>query len=152
MRGHAGKDAQGFRPPTPLHAMPCSNRCSKSWDWIKPSWLFPAGRPCQRGPWRSGRSGASTWSRCTARPRKLAPSYIESLVRASPYVAEAMVVGHARKYLAALIEIDYDAVADWARNHDVAYTGFTSLAQHAAVQRLIAAEIERANVALARVE
>ena len=82
----------------------------------------------------------------------MSPSYIESLVRASPYVAEAMVVGHARKYLAALIEIDYDTVADWARNHDVAYTGFTSLAQHAAVQRLIAAEIERANVALARVE
>src|SRR6266513_4634092 len=88
----------------------------------------------------------------TAGGKTLSPSYIESLVRASPYVAEAMVVGHARKYLAALIEIDYDAVADWARNHDVAYTGFTSLAQHAAVQRLIAAEIERANVALARVE
>jgi long-chain acyl-CoA synthetase len=88
----------------------------------------------------------------TAGGKTLSPSYIENLVRASPYVAEAMVVGHARKYLAALIEIDYDTVADWARNHDVAYTGFTSLAQHAAVQRLIAAEIERANVALARVE
>ena len=88
----------------------------------------------------------------TAGGKTLAPSYIENLVRASPYVAEAMVVGHARKYLAALIEIDYDTVADWARNHDVAYTGFTSLAQHAAVQRLIAAEIERANAALGRVE
>ena len=88
----------------------------------------------------------------TAGGKTLSPSYIENLVRASRYVAEAMVVGHARKYIAALIEIDYDTVADWARNHDVAYTGFTSLAQHAAVQKLIAAEIERANAGLSRVE
>jgi long-chain acyl-CoA synthetase len=88
----------------------------------------------------------------TAGGKTLSPSYIENLVRASPYVAEAMVVGHARRYVTALIEIDYDTVADWARNHDVAYTGFTSLAQHAAVQKLIAAEVERANASLARVE
>jgi long-chain acyl-CoA synthetase len=88
----------------------------------------------------------------TAGGKTLSPSYIENLVRASPYIAEAMVVGHARKYITALIEIDYDSVADWAHSHDVAYTGFTSLTQHAAVQKLIAAEIERANAALARVE
>ena len=88
----------------------------------------------------------------TAGGKTLSPSYIENLVRASPYVAEAMVVGHARRYITALIEIDYDTVADWARNHDVAYTGFTSLAQHAAVQKLIAGEVERANAELSRVE
>ena len=60
--------------------------------------------------------------------------------------------GHGRKYLTALIEIDYDTVADWARSHDVAYTGFTSLATSADVVRLIAAEVERANRELARVE
>ncbi len=40
-----------------------------------------------------------------------------------------MVFGHGRKYLTALIEIDADTVSDWARSHDVPYTGFTSLAE-----------------------
>ncbi len=88
----------------------------------------------------------------TAGGKTLSPSFIENLVRASPYVAEAMVIGHARKYLSALIEIDYDTVSDWARTHDVSYTGFTSLTAHPEVRKLIGAEIERANVELARVE
>ena len=88
----------------------------------------------------------------TAGGKTLSPSYIENLLRASPYVAEAMVIGHGRKYVTALVEIDYDAVADWARTHDIPYGGFTSLAQHAEVRELIAAEIDKANAALARVE
>ena len=61
--------------------------------------------------------------------------------------------GHARKYLTALIEIDFDTVADWARAHDVAYTGFTSLAQHPAVERAAPAARSTAPTReLARVE
>lgn len=88
----------------------------------------------------------------TAGGKTLSPSYIENILRASPYVAEAMVIGHGRKYLSALIEIDYDTVADWARSRNVRYTGFTSLAQHPAVQDLIQKEIDSANAALGRVE
>lgn len=88
----------------------------------------------------------------TSGGKTLSPSYIENLLRASPYVAEAMVIGHARKYLTALIEIDYDTVSDWARSQDVAYTGFTSLAQHPAVTRLMQDEIARLNQRLSRVE
>ncbi len=88
----------------------------------------------------------------TAGGKTLSPSFIENQLRASPYVAEAMVIGHARKYLTALIEIDFDSVADWARNHAITYTGFTSLAQHPRVQQLMQAEIAQVNEALARVE
>jgi long-chain acyl-CoA synthetase len=88
----------------------------------------------------------------TAGGKTLSPSYIENLVRASPFVAEAMVIGHGRKYLSALIEIDYDAVADWARRRDIAYGGFTSLTQHAEVRKLIEGEVGKANASLARVE
>jgi len=88
----------------------------------------------------------------TAGGKTLSPSYIENLIRSSPYVSEAMVVGHGRKYLTALIEIDFDTVADWARSHDIAYTGFTSLASHPSVQKLIQDEIDKANAGLARVE
>lgn len=88
----------------------------------------------------------------TAGGKTLSPSTIENALRASPYVGEAMVIGHARKFVTALIEIDLDTVSEWARAHDVAYTGFTSLATHPAVQKLIAAEVSRANETLARVE
>jgi long-chain acyl-CoA synthetase len=88
----------------------------------------------------------------TAGGKTLSPSYIENIARSSPYIAEIAVFGHARKYLTALVEIDYETVADWARANDVAYTGFTSLAGHARVAELIRAELDRANAALARVE
>ncbi len=88
----------------------------------------------------------------TAGGKTLSPSYIENLLRASPYIAEAMVIGHGRKYITALLEIDFDTVADWARSRNIAYTGFTSLAEHPEVQALLQGEVERANAALARVE
>lgn len=88
----------------------------------------------------------------TAGGKTLSPTTIENAVRASAYVAEVIVVGHARKYVSALIEIDYDAVADWARNRGLVYSGFTSLAGHEEVVALIGAEIESANRQLARVE
>jgi long-chain acyl-CoA synthetase len=88
----------------------------------------------------------------TAGGKTISPSYIENALRASPYVAEAVVFGHGRKYLTAVIEIDFDTVADWARANDVAYTGFTSLTTHDRIEGLIKGEIERVNAELARVE
>jgi long-chain acyl-CoA synthetase len=88
----------------------------------------------------------------TSGGKTISPSFIETILRGSPYVAEAIVFGHGRKYLTALVEIDAETVADWARSHDVSYTGFTSLATNPAVVRLIGAEIERANSELARAE
>ncbi len=88
----------------------------------------------------------------TSGGKTLSPSFIENLLRGSPYIAEAVVFGHGRKYLTALIEIDGDTVADWARSHNVPYTGFTSLAENARIVELIRSEIDRANAELARVE
>ena len=88
----------------------------------------------------------------TSGGKTISPSMIENVMRGSAYVAEVMVIGHGRKYLTALVEIDYDAVADWARANDIAYTGFTSLATHPRVRALIQGEIDKANADLARVE
>jgi long-chain acyl-CoA synthetase len=88
----------------------------------------------------------------TAGGKTLSPTQIENSLRASPYIAEVMVYGHGRKYLTALLEIDFEAVSDWARSRDVTYTGFTSLARHPAVVELMQGEVDRANGELARVE
>jgi long-chain acyl-CoA synthetase len=107
------------------------------------------------GAWADGRLRIVDRARdfiVTAGGKTLSPSYIENALRASPFIAEVVVFGHGRRYVTALVEIDYDTVSDWARAHGAAYTGFTSLAQHPAVERLLQGEIDRANVALARVE
>lgn len=88
----------------------------------------------------------------TAGGKTISPSFIENALRASPYVAEAVVFGHGRKYLTAIVEIDFDTVADWARANNVAYTGFTSLTSHAAIEKLVRREIDSVNEGLARVE
>ena len=88
----------------------------------------------------------------TSGGKTISPSFIENALRASPYVSEAAVFGHGRKYLTALLEIDFDTVADWARMANIPYTGFTSLAEHPQVERLIESEIDKANAQLARVE
>ena len=84
--------------------------------------------------------------------KTISPTFIENLVRTSPYVAEVVVFGHGRKYLTALIEIEYDAVCQWARSNNVAYTGYTNLAAHAEVAKLLQRDIASANAQLARAE
>jgi len=107
--------------------------------------------------WRCAWLGRRPVSTARQRPsstggKTLSPSFIENRLRASPYVAEAMVIGHGMKYLTALVEIDFDTVSDWARSQNIAYTGFTSLAQNDAVRALIEREIAKTNTDLARVE
>jgi long-chain acyl-CoA synthetase len=88
----------------------------------------------------------------TAGGKNIAPSEIENLVKSSPYISEVILFADERKFPSALIEIDFDTVADWARQNGVAYTGFTSLSQHPRVIDLIGRELETANTKLARVE
>jgi long-chain acyl-CoA synthetase len=88
----------------------------------------------------------------TSGGKTLSPTYIENSLRSSAYISEAVVFGHNRKYISALIEIDFDTVSAWARLNNIAYTGFTSLCQHPEVLKLIGAEIENSNQDLARVE
>src|SRR3954464_8412301 len=107
------------------------------------------------GKWQDGRLRLVDRARdfiVTAGGKTLSPSYIENILRASPYVAEVAVFGHARKYLTALVEIDFDTVSDWARSKNISYSGFTSLARHPQVEALLKTEVERANAELARVE
>ncbi len=119
--------------------------------WSDDGWL----RTGDIGTWENSRLRLVDRARdfiVTSGGKTLSPSFVENALRASPYVAEAAVFGHGRKYLSALVEIDFDTVADWARANGAPYTGFTSLAQSAQVRRLIQGEIDKANAGLARVE
>jgi long-chain acyl-CoA synthetase len=88
----------------------------------------------------------------TAGGKNVSPGQIETVLRASPYVSDAVVFGEGRKYLAALIEMDYETVAEWARGRGLTHAGYASLAAHPEVTRLLDAELARANASLGRVE
>ena len=88
----------------------------------------------------------------TSGGKNTSPSEIENLLKGSAYISEVVLFADGRKFPSALIEIDFDTVSDWARQHGIVYTGFTSLAQHPRVAELIGAEIEKSNIQLARVE
>lgn len=84
--------------------------------------------------------------------KNLSPSVIENTVKASPLIKECIVIGDKRPYVVALIQIDYDTVATWAEEGNLAYTTFKSLAEMPQVRVLIEHEIEQANRKLASVE
>ena len=88
----------------------------------------------------------------TAGGKNVSPAQVEGALRGSAYVSEATVFGDGRPYLVALLELDFEIVAEWARARNVPYAGYASLVGHPDVRRLVEAEVARANGALARVE
>jgi len=78
-----------------------------------------------------------------------APQYIENKLKFSVYVKEAVAVGNQRPYVAAMINIDMEVLANWAERRGLAYSGYTDLAQNPATYRLIHDEIRRTNETLA---
>jgi long-chain acyl-CoA synthetase len=84
--------------------------------------------------------------------KNLSPALIENVIKASPFIKEAIVVADKRPYAAALIQIDMDTVRLWAEGQGIAYTTFRSLAENPQVKALIDKEVEKQNQNLARVE
>jgi long-chain acyl-CoA synthetase len=88
----------------------------------------------------------------TAGGKNITPSEFENLLKFSPYVSDAVVIGDRRKFLTCLVMIDYDNVAKYAQDTDVTFTDFGSLCRTQEVQDLIWSEIEEVNRGFARVE
>lgn len=88
----------------------------------------------------------------TAGGKNISPSELENSLKASPYIREAIVVGDRRAYLTVLIEIEFDAVADWAVRRHIDYTTYRDLATRPEVIELIAEAVRATNTKFARVE
>lgn len=74
------------------------------------------------------------------------PQYIETRLRFSPFIREAMTVGdQEREHVAALIEIDGDVVARWAEQRKIAFSTLGDLSQRQEIRGLICAEIRHVN-------
>ncbi len=88
----------------------------------------------------------------TAGGKNIAPAAIESRLKFSPFIADAVVIGDRRKYLTCLILIDRDNVETWAQRRQVPFSDFRSLCRAEAVQELIGGLVEEVNQHFAQVE
>jgi long-chain acyl-CoA synthetase len=78
-----------------------------------------------------------------------APKYIENKLKFFPHIKEAVAVGDGRDKVCAMINIDFDAVGNWAEKRNLPYAGYTDLAQKPEVYQLIRECIEKVNADLA---
>ena len=76
---------------------------------------------------------------------KFSATYIESELRCSQYIADAMVVGQDKDFVAALIQIDLKNVGQWAESNHIAYNTFVDLAQKEPVYELLTKELQAIN-------
>ncbi|HWW47466.1 MAG TPA: AMP-binding protein [Xanthobacteraceae bacterium] len=88
----------------------------------------------------------------TSGGKNIAPSEIENALKDSPYIKEVIVVGDGRKFLAALIQVDFDNVGRWASDQGVAYTTYKSLTELGEVRELVQQVVNDVNKRFARVE
>ena len=88
----------------------------------------------------------------TAGGKNIAPAAIESRLKFSPFIADAVVIGDRRKYLTCLILIDRDNVETWAQRRQVPFSDFRSLCRAEAVQELIGGLVHEVNQHFAQVE
>ncbi len=88
----------------------------------------------------------------TSGGKNIAPSLIENELKVSPYIKEAIVIGDGKKFISALIQIDFDNAGKWAANKQLAYTTFKSLSKMPEVRNLIQEAVNTVNAKFARVE
>ena len=81
--------------------------------------------------------------------RLFAPKYVENKLKFFPNVLECVVFGAGRKFCTAFINIDLNAVGNWAERNNIAYSSYQELAGHKNVYEMIKDHINEINESLA---
>jgi len=79
-----------------------------------------------------------------------APKYVENKLKFFPHIKEAVAFGDKRDRVCAFINIDFEAVGNWAERRNLPYAGYTDLAQKPEVYELIRECVEKVNADLAQ--
>ena len=78
-----------------------------------------------------------------------APKYVENKLKFFPFIKEAVAFGDRREKVCAFINIDFDAVGNWAERRNLPYAGYTDLAAKPEVLQLVAECVQKVNADLA---
>jgi len=76
------------------------------------------------------------------------PDFIETRLKFSPYIKEAVIWGEGQPYLTAFVNIDFGNVGNWAEERKIPYTTYTDLSQQPAVEEMIVGEVREVNTQL----
>ncbi len=77
-----------------------------------------------------------------------APKYVENKLKFFPHIKEVVAYGDGRDKACVFINIDFDAVGNWAERRNLPYAGYTDLAQKPEVYQLIKECVEKVNADL----
>ena len=77
-----------------------------------------------------------------------APKYVENKLKFFPFIKEVVAYGDGRAQVGVFINIDFDAVGNWAERRNLPYAGYTDLAQKPEVYQLIKECVEKVNADL----
>ena len=77
-----------------------------------------------------------------------APKYVENKLKFFPHIKEVVAYGDGREKVCVMINIDFDAVGNWAERRNLSYAGYSDLAQKPEVYQLIKECVEKVNVDL----
>ena len=77
-----------------------------------------------------------------------APKYVENKLKFFPYIKEVVAYGDGREKVCVMLNIDFDAVGNWAERRNLPYAGYTDLAQKPDVYQLIKECVEKVNADL----
>ena len=81
-----------------------------------------------------------------------APKYVENKLKFFAYIKEAVAFGDRRERVCAAINIDFEAVGNWAERRNLPYAGYADLAQRPEVYQLVQDCVEQVNADLAQDE
>lgn len=78
-----------------------------------------------------------------------APKYVENKLKFFPQIKEVVAFGDQREKVCVMVNIDFDAVGNWAERRNLPYVGYTDLAQKPEVYAFIKECVEKVNADLA---
>ena len=78
-----------------------------------------------------------------------APKYVENKLKFFPYLKEAVAFGDKREKVCAFVNIDFEAVGNWAEKRNLPYAGYADLAAKPQVLELVRECVEKVNADLA---
>ena len=88
----------------------------------------------------------------TAAGKNIAPQVLENMLKYSPWISQAVVIGDRRPYLTALITLDQEKVTQFAEQKSIPFSDFAELSRHPDIQQLVDNAVAETNEQLAKVE
>jgi len=77
------------------------------------------------------------------------PKYIENKLKFFPAIKEVVAFGDAREFVGAFVNIDLEAVSNWAERRNIVYGSYQELAAHPEVYAMVREHVEQVNRDLA---